>query len=95
MRTNRFLKMSFAACLAAMFLTVAAEAQPGGGQRGQGGRGSGGQRGGGGQGGQRGGGRGGVGGLGGGSITISKAPLIRSEDVLDELQSELTALSKL
>lgn len=89
MRTTGFLKLSFAACLAAIFVTATAEAQPpGGGQRGQDGRGQRGQgqRGpGGGGGSQRGGGfqRGG-GGFGG--FTITKSRLLAVEDVLDDLK---------
>lgn len=85
MRTNRFIHLSFAACLAAMILTTAAEAQPPGGGRGPGGQRGGGQFGGG-RGGQFGGGRGGFGGGTRGGFTVGKTTLLTIEDVLDELK---------
>ncbi|MEQ9411887.1 MAG: Spy/CpxP family protein refolding chaperone [Fuerstiella sp.] len=78
MITSRFMQFSLTACLAAMFLTAVADAQPPEGGRGQGGRQRGGQRGSG--------FGGGAGGRGGFQPTVSKAMLLRLEDVLDELQ---------
>ena len=81
MRTARFLKFSAIACMAAMFLSAVAEAQPpqSGRQRGgqQGGRGGVGQ--------QR-----GSGGRGGFQSTVSRAALLGVEDVQDELDIDDT-----
>lgn len=86
MKMNRLFQTSFVACLAAMCFATVAEAQPpgggggGGGQRGGGQRG-GGQRGGGQRGGQQRGGR-----QGGGTQMMSRAQLLRSEDVQEEIE---------
>ena len=99
MRTIRFVKFSFLACLTGLLLTTIADAQPpeggqrgrrGEGQRGEGQRGEGqrgeGLRGGGQRGfGQRGGFPGGPGGMFGGPPSISRAQLLGSEDVQTEL----------
>ena len=87
MRTARFLKFSAVACMAAMFLSAVAEAQPPQGRGQGGGRQRGGQQGG------RQGGRSGFGqqrGFGGGSPSVSKAVLLGVEDVQDELDIDDT-----
>lgn len=73
MKTSRFLYLSSAACMAAMLIVSIADAQPPGGGRGRG--------------------RGGFGGFGGPpsggrgfQLSVSKADLLRSEDVMDELK---------
>ena len=78
MTTTSFLRISAAACLAAILFSATAEAQPP--------RGGGGDEGGGRQRGGQGGQRGGFGGQRGGAPTISKAMLLGIEDVKDELK---------